>query len=153
MINLLIRSKMNSLYKVAPEALTVDNYGDGSNPVIDIMAPRGVLAGSVAAVVGDYVAGAANGTNQEIGIFANDAAGAPFDNSPTVASGKITIVQGMASLEVDVYANVTFKVGDKLYADKKGLLTNVKSTTGTVIGICTKAPTTSAPTLGLDMLI
>jgi hypothetical protein len=153
MINLLIRGKMNSLFKIDNDAMIQDNYGDGSNPTIPVTAPRGVLAGSVAAIKGSYLAGAADGKTTEIGIFANDAAGAPFENTPTVASGKITVVQGMASLEVDVYANVTFKVGDKLYADKKGLLTNVKSTTGTVIGICTKAPTTSAPTLGLDMLI
>lgn len=152
MINLLIRSKMNSLFKLDPKAFTQDNY-DESNPTIDVMVPRGVLAGSVAAVVDSYTAGAADGTNAEIGIFANDAAGAPFDNAPAVASGKIAIVQGMASLEVDVYANVTFNIGDKLYADAKGLLTNVQSTTQTVIGICTKVPTVESPTLGLDMRI
>ena len=59
----------------------------------------------------------------------------------------------MASIEVDIYANVEFAIGDKLYADAKGLLTNVESTTKTVIGIVTKVPTVASPTLGLDMWI
>ena len=153
MINLLIRGKMNSLFKIDNAAMTQDNYGDGSNPTIPVTAPRGVLAGSVAAIKGSYLAGAADGKTTEIGIFANDAAGAPFENTPTVASGKITVVQGMASLEVDVYANVEFAIGDKLYADAKGLLTNVESTTKNVIGVVTKVPTVASPTLGLDMWI
>jgi hypothetical protein len=59
----------------------------------------------------------------------------------------------MASVEVDIYADVEFAIGDKLYADANGYLTNVKGANETVIGVVTKLPTTSDPFLGLEMKI
>jgi len=90
----------------------------------------------------------------------NDAAGAAFENSPAVASNKVTVIKGMASVEVDVYETESlsggaYAVGDKLYTSDDSLLTNVASAQSPVVivGICTKIPTISAPTLGLDMRI
>jgi hypothetical protein len=99
-----------------------------------------------------------------VGLFVNDAAGAAFENSPAVASGKVAVMKAMASVEVDVYETVeaddttplVFAVGDLLYSSAQGLLTNEASNEvapKTVIGICTKKPTTSSPTLGLDMRV
>ena len=68
-------------------------------------------------------------------------------------------MKGQASVEVDVYETntgagaITYAVGEKLYCSAYGLMTNVVSTEGTVIGVVTKAPTTASPTLGLDMRI
>ena len=47
-------------------------------------------------------------------------------------------------------ADITYSVGDPLYSSVYGLLTNEVSTSGVIIGICTKAPSTASPTLGLD---
>ncbi len=142
------RTTFNSLYELDKTCFTKQNSTDGSLPF-------GVLGGTVAALKegADYTVVPSDGTNRPIGLFVNNAAGNPFDNSPAVASNKIAIAQKMASVEVDIYADVTFAVGDKLYSDANGYLTNVASTEGTVIGICTKVPTTANPFLGLEMSI
>jgi hypothetical protein len=65
---------------------------------------------------------------------------------------------------VDVYEtknaantlDLHYVVGDLLYSSAQGLLTNEASNEAapkTVVGICTKAPVTASPTLGLDMRI
>ena len=142
------RTTFNSLYELDKTCFTKQNSTDGSLPF-------GVLGGTVAALKdgANYTVVPANGTNRPIGLFVNNAAGNPFDNSPAVASNKIAIAQKMASVEVDIYADVTFKIGDKLYADENGYLTNVAGADTTVIGVVTKVPSVSDPFLGLEMLI
>ena len=61
-----------------------------------------------------------------IGLFVNNAAGNPFENSPAVASNKVAIAAKFASVEVDVYEDVVFAVSDKLYASANSFLTNVE---------------------------
>lgn len=161
---LLIRAQMSATHSLEEDAFTKQNYngGDNGNDTISIQTPLGVLGGSVAAQVdGDYLAGAGDGTLTNLGLFANDAAGAPYDNLPELASGKDTIVQGQAVVEVDVYethtpgntgsADITYVVGEKLYSSVNGYLSN--AVLGDMIGICTKVPTTESPTLGLNMRI
>lgn len=142
------RTTFNSLFELDKTCFTKQNSTDGSLPF-------GVLGGTVAALKdgASYTVVPANGANVPVGLFVNNAAGNPFDNAPAVASNKIAIAQKMASVEVDIYADVTFKIGDKLYADANGYLTNVKGENETVIGIVTKLPTTSDPFLGLEMSI
>ena len=142
------RTRFNSLYELDATCFTKQNSTDGSLPF-------GVLGGTVAALKADasYTVVPADGTNKAIGLFVNDAAGHPFDNAPAVASNKIAIAQAMASVEVDIYADVEFAIGEQLYADANGYLTNVKGTDETVIGIVTKLPTASDPFLGLEMRI
>ena len=142
------RTTFNSLYELDKTCFTKQNSTDGSLPF-------GVLGGTVAALKdgANYTVVPANGTNRPIGLFVNNAAGNPFDNSPAVASNKIAIAQKMASVEVDIYADVTFKIGDKLYSDENGYLTNVAGSDTTVIGVVTKLPTTADPFLGLEMTI
>ena len=114
---------------------------------------------SVAAVkVGDtknYTVYPADGTSayKAIGLFVNNAFGNPFDNSPAVASNKIAIAQKLASVEVDVYEDDEFAIGDKLYASTNGYLTKTAGADATVIGVVTKVPSASDPFLGLEMLI
>jgi len=142
------RTTFNSLYELDKTCFTKQNSTDGSLPF-------GVLGGTVAALKdgANYTVVPADGSNKPIGLFVNNAAGNPFDNAPAVASNKIAIAQKMASVEVDIYADVTFKIGDKLYADENGYLTNVKGADDTVIGVVTKLPTTADPFLGLEMSI
>jgi hypothetical protein len=142
------RTSFNSLYELDKTCFTKQNSTDGSLPF-------GVLGGTVAALKdgASYTVVPADGTNRPVGLFVNDAAGHPFDNNQAIASNKIAICQKMASVEVDIYADVTFAIGDKLYADANGYLTNVKGTDETVIGYVTKTPTASDPFLGLEMSI
>ena len=142
------RTRFNSLYELDATCFTKQNSTDGSRPF-------GVLGGSVAALSADksYTVVPANGKNKAIGLFVNDAAGHPFDNAPAVASNKIAIAQAMASVEVDVYEDEEYAIGDKLYASANGYLTKTKGTDETVIGIVTKLPTASDPFLGLEMSI
>lgn len=152
------RGTNSSLYTLAPVCYTKQNL----EAVAGAQAPYGVLGGTVAAIggsasgtsYGDYVVCPGNGTLTAVGLFVTNAEGAAWENSPAVASGKIAIFQKMGSGETDIYASgVTFNLGDKLYSDANGYLTNVASTNNQVIAICTKKPTTADPWLGFDMCI
>lgn len=140
------RTTFNSLFELDKTCFTKQNT---------YPQPNGVLGGTVAALKAgaSYTVVPGTGANRPVGLFVNNAAGNSFDNAPAVASNKIAIAQKMASVEVDVYANVTFAIGDKLYSDANGFLTNVAGTDATVIGIVTKLPTTADPFLGLEMCI
>ena len=161
-LSILIRTQLNSIPELADVCFTKANYGVNTNATLSVETPKGVLGGSVAACSGDdYKAFPCDVDAMPIGLFVNDAAGAAFENSPAVASGKVAVIKGMASVEVDVYetrnaadsADLTYSVGDKLYSSAQGLLTNEESTSKEVVGIVTKVPTPSAPALGLDMRI
>ena len=140
------RTRFNSLYELDKSCFEKAN---------DAYKTYGVLGGTVAALKegASYTVVPANGSNVPVGLFVNNAAGNPFDNAPAVASNKIAIAQNNASVEVDVYADVEFKIGEALYADANGYLTNVAGADKTVIGIVTKLPTTADPFLGLEMRI
>lgn len=142
------RTIFNSLYELDKTCFTKQNSTDGSLPF-------GVLGGTVAALKAgaSYTVVPADGTNQPVGLFVNNANGNPFDNAPAIASNKIAIAGKQASVEVDIYADVEFAIGDKLYSDANGYLTNVKGANETAIGVVTKLPTVQDPFLGLEMLI
>ena len=160
---ILIRGQLNAIPVLSDACYTKANYGVNTNTTLSVNTPRGVLGGSVAGISAglDYTAVPCTDNLMPIGLFVNDAAGAAFENSPAVASGKVTIMKALASLEVDVYetrnaldsADLTYVVGEELYSSAQGLLTNEASTEATIIGVVTKAPSTSSPTLGLDMRI
>jgi hypothetical protein len=162
-LTILIRTQLNSLPVLSDDCFTKQNYGVNTNDTLSVNTPRGVLGGSVAAVSPglDYTAVPGSDELPPIGLFVNDAAGAAFENSPAVASGKVAVIKGLPSVEVDVYetrnvadnADLTYAVGDMLYSSAQGFLTNEVSNEGTVIGIVTKAPSTQSPTLGLDQRI
>ncbi len=70
-----------------------------------------------------------------LGLYINDALGNAFENTPAVASGKGPFLRG-GSVGVKVYetqvqlgggagGDVTYTIGDRLYASVNGLLTNV----------------------------
>ena len=166
-LTILIRGQLDSIPVLSDSCFTKQNYllNGVVNSTLSVNTPRGVLGGSVAAVSAglDYTVVPGTDVLRPVGLFVNDAAGAAFENSPAVASGKVAVMKAMASVEVDVYetktvanADLTFVVGDLLYSSAQGLLTNEASNESapkTVIGICTKKPTTASPTLGLDMRI
>lgn len=161
-LKVLIRGKNNSLNVLASTCFTKANYGANTagNATLSVNTPLGVLGGSVAAISAgyDYTSFPCDLTARPIGLFMNDAAGSAYDNTPAVASNKLTVMSGPGSVEVDVYetkavggTDITYAVGDKLYSSKDGLLTNEASTSTLVVGIVTKAPTVSSPFLGLEL--
>jgi len=162
-LTILIRTQLNSIPVLSDACFTRANYGNNTNTTLSVNTPRGVLGGSVAGLSAgnDYTVVPCTNALMPVGLFVNDAAGAAFENSPAVASGKVAVIKGQASVEVDVYetrnaadtANISYAVGEKLYCSAYGLLTDEASSDGTVIGVVTKAPSTASPTLGLDMRI
>lgn len=162
-LSILIRTQLNSIPTLSDTCFTKANYGVNTNTTLSVNTPRGVLGGSVAAVTSgsDYTVVPGTDLIRPVGLFVNDAAGAAFENSPAVASGKIAVIKGMPSVEVDVYetrnaadnADLTYAVGNLLYCSAQGLLTKEVSTEATVIGVVTKAPSTASPTLGVDVRI
>jgi hypothetical protein len=159
-LTILIRGQLNSIPVLSDECYTKANYGVNTNTTLSVNTPRGVLGGSVAAISAglDYTVVPMTTGLQPVGLFVNDAAGAAFENSPAVASGKIAVMKAQASVEVDVYetrnaldsADLTYTVGDMLYGSAQGLLTNETAASSVIIGVLTKAPSTASPTLGLD---
>jgi hypothetical protein len=163
-LTILIRGMLNSIPVCSDECFTKQNYGVGpANTTLSVNTPRGVLGGSVAGISAglDYTVVPCTDVLMPVGLFVNDAAGAAFENSPAVASGKVAVMKCMASVEVDVYATteadtttpVTYTVGLPLYSDAQGMLTTELAASGVVVGVVTKAPQTASPTLGLDMRI
>lgn len=160
-LTILYKGTMDAIPVLAEAGFTKSNavnnasitaaYGDKA------YAPVGVLGGQVAALVPEtnYTVTAGTGANVPVGLFVNDAAGAPFENSPAVASGKVTVINNNAKVEVDLYADdcIGADIGAPLYSDANGFLTVTKGTDETVIGIVTKVPTKAGDPLGLDMRI
>lgn len=160
-LTILIRGHLNSLPSLADSGFTKDNFGVNTNTTLSVNTPRGVLGGSVAALSDDYTVEAGATSTEPVGLFVNDAAGAAFENSPAVASGKVTVMKAQASVEVDVYetrniadtGDLSYAVGEFLFCSAQGFLSNEDAGGQTAIGIVTKVPTVASPTLGLDMRI
>jgi hypothetical protein len=162
-LTILIRGQLNSIPVLSDACFTKSNYGVNTNTTLSVNTPRGILGGSVAAVSAGlaYTVVPMTTALMPVGLFVNDAAGAAFENSPAVASGKVAVMKAMASVEVDVYetraanngSDLAYAEGLYLYGSAQGFLTYETTASAVVIGVVTKAPTTSSPTLGLDMRI
>ena len=142
----------------------------------------GVLGGSIAFTrydVGNgYIGGPAKVTGsydvlvKPMGFFLNDAIGNAFENTPGVASGKGPYVCGSGScIGVSIYetqhqktghADITYSVGDKVYASVNGLLTNVvedgyednaSAGTNTLMGIVRVIPDSNSSLLVIDLRV
>lgn len=142
-----------SLVKDSIPTLASDGFTQSNPPVVTAAAnvsttlpvnvKKGVLGGSVAFLRpdvgsnvvggatldggGDYIAG-----TRPLGLFINDAVGNAYENTPAVASGKDPFLRG-GSCGVKIYetqqqvggfADLSYNVGDFLYASVNGLLTN-----------------------------
>jgi hypothetical protein len=129
-------------------------------------APLGALGGMFAMMSGNYevtICGNNPNVPTPIGIFVLDAAGSAYENTPAVASGKLSVMTGPGSYETDIYetvkeANVpldvawTNAIGLPLYVSDFGLLTT-ESTGSIIVGYVTKAPTANNPFLGFNTII
>ena len=154
----------STLHNVAPGAFTRANFGGSSHPSARITSstPDGVLGGMWAKMSGNYEVDIVNG-NSVVGLFLNDAVGSPFENTPAVASGKITVMVGQGEYETDIYETTkedttalatawSASIGLPLYVSDFGLLTT--ENTGTpIVGYVTKAPSTGDPFLGFRTVL
>ena len=143
-----------------------------ANTTTALVKKLGLLAGSVVAVKGSGVIGAAGaaGVNDNVvGLMVNDAAGNAYESSSAAASGKGVYVCNMGVYEASIYetANVagvsimgSYVVGAKLYSSANGLLTTAAGLAGgsapagsTVIGIVMKVPSATDLALRFNMRI
>lgn len=158
-LRILFPGDRHSLSTLAPGAFSRQNFGavGCTSDRITADTPDGVLAGMVAAYSGNYEVDiySASTANKPVGIFLNDAAGSPFENTPAVASGKVTVMRSMGTYETDIYETegVTYNVGDPLYASAFGLLTTSNAADTTVVGRVAKAPSPTDPWLGFDLYV
>ena len=162
-LRILFPGDRNSLSTLAPGAFTRQNFGAVAATSARITAdtPDGALGGMVAMYSGNYEVDICV-NYKPAGIFLNDASGAPFENTPTVASGKLTVMRSMGSFETDIYEtrdlqnnfDLVYTAGNFLYASIFGLLTAEDlSAICPVVGRITKAPTPTDPWLGFDLYI
>lgn len=154
----------NSLYNLAAGGFTRQNFGGSTHPSTRITAqtPDGVLGGMWAMASADYEADISS-NHRVIGMFLNDAVGSPFENTPAVASGKVTVMMGDGEYETDLYETVTegnlalatawsASLGLPLYVSDFGLLTT-ENTGSPIVGYVTKAPSTGNPFLGFRTIL
>jgi len=134
--------------------------GAGSTVALGADFPDGQLGGQVVVHTGSYEVGVMSAPTSEtpIGLFINDAAGSPFENTPAVGSGKSPFVSGSGSVcEVDIFETgdsggalgIAYAAGVLLYGSANGLLTT--EVLGTPFGTCYRTPGT-AGLLGVRIL-
>jgi len=177
-VEVLYRQTFNTLGDITAAGLTQDNrVGNAqmvANSRLNSKTNKGLLAGSVVAVVGAGQIGAAAGdsTNYDkvVGIVVNDAVGNPFESSSAVASNKVVYMHGTGTcLRTDIYetANASggalstgYAAGQLLYASQNGLLCNasglaVAGVVGaqTSVGVVLVPPTAADPYMTLQMKI
>jgi len=155
----------NTLYSLAATGFTRPNTAAEAGRAlgrISANAPAGALGGMFAMMSGSYEANICT-NDKPIGVFLNDAAGSAYENTPTVASGKLTVMTGQGSYETDIYETVkeaggaldtawTAALGLALYVSNFGLLTT-ESTGSIIVGYVTKAPASDNPILGFNTTI
>jgi len=156
-----IRNSIEGLEDAAfTKSNRVGNAQLEKNTTLKDVQKLGCLAGSVAAVTGEGVLGAGDrGNKAVVGLFVNDLAGNAYESTSAAASEKGVYACGMGTYEVGIYetrnyaddADLTYKFGDKLYCSQNGLLTNEYATDCVLIGIVTKAPTSSDPIMRFNM--
>jgi hypothetical protein len=144
--------------KTADFTRTNVKYAAAGTTPIGADYPDGQLGGQVVVHTGSYEVGVmSTGREAPIGLFINDAAGSPFENTPAVGSGKSPFVSGSGSAcEVDIFetfdsqgAALTYAAGDLLYGSANGLLT--KEVGAIAFGTCYRTPGT-AGLLGVRIL-
>jgi hypothetical protein len=151
----------NALCELVAAGFTQQNYDPTLtyvNDTLDAETPIGVLAGSVAGIHGALLNGPGNATNEPYGFFMNNAVGNPFENSPGVASNKVTVINVPGCvLKLPYYethtvagAPQTYAAGDDLYASPTGFVTKDSAGVGVdskILGYVLDVPTTDDPRL------
>jgi len=175
LLRILYLGTRNSLEGLEDAAFTKSNrVGNNqlvNNTTLADVQKLGCLAGSVAAVKGEGVLGAAStAADAIVGLYVNDLAGNAFESTSAAASEKGVFVMGMGAYEVGIFETAdyagsssimsNYSFGKKLYASRNGLLTVEEGLNGgsaaagdVVIGIITKAPTASDPMMRFNLRV
>ena len=133
--------------KTADFTRTNVKYTAGAPAPLGADYPDGQLGGHVVVHTGSYEVGVMTDPDAApIGLFINDAAGSPFENTPAVGSGKSPFVSGSGSVcEVDIFETfdsaggaLVYAAGDLLYGSANGLLT--KEAGARPLGTCYRTP-------------
>jgi len=175
-MDVLYRQTYNTIGQITTDGLTQDNrVGNDqkkNNDRLNANTNKGILAGSVVAVVGEGLIGPclADSTNADkaVGVAVNDALGNPYTSSSAVASERVVYAHGTGTVfETDVYEVVeadgtgalTYAAGQFVYPSQNGLLTNAAGVAGpwligkTVIGIILRAPSPTDAYMSVQMRI
>ena len=175
-MDVLYRQTYNTFGQITTAGLTQDNrVGNDqkkNNTQLNANTNKGILAGSVVAVVGEGLIGPclADTTNADmaVGVAINDALGNPYTSSSAVASERVVYAHGTGTVfSTDVYEVVaadgtgalTYAAGQSVYPSQNGLLTNSVGVAGsevtgkTVVGIILKAPSPTDAFMTVQMRI
>lgn len=165
-MEVLYRQTFNTYGKITSTGLTQDNRVGNAQKVANTRLTsatnKGILAGSVVAVVGEGQIGPASGDStaydKVVGVAVNDALGVPYESSSAVSSERVVYMHGTGSMfRTDIYETfnyaggalgTAYAAGQLVYASANGLLCNssglkVAGVVGsqTAVGIILKAPT------------
>ena len=141
----------NSVGVLAPDAFTQANPPVVTTNVSSALAgisAVGVLGGTVAFTRPDagngFIGGPVTGTADDtllrpLGFFINDAIGNAFENTPGVASGRGPYFSGQGCFGLSLWETedlagggaLTWSVGNKVFASRNGLATNVADANNT----------------------
>jgi hypothetical protein len=135
--------------KTADFTRTNVKYTAGAPAPLGADYPDGQLGGHVVVHTGSYEVGVMTDPDEApIGLFINDAAGSPFENTPAVGSGKSPFVSGSGSVcEVDIFETfdsagdlLVYTAGNLLYGSANGLVTKELVGSGPSLGTCYRTP-------------
>lgn len=135
----------NSVGILSPDAFTQDNppvVTTNVSSTLTGITTKGVLGSTIAFTRPDagngFIGGPKAGTANDLlllplGIFINDALGNAYENTPGVASVRGPYYSGMGCFgltlwetkNIETGATLTFNAGDKLFASRNGLVTNL----------------------------
>jgi hypothetical protein len=179
-LEVLYRQTYNTYGQITAAGLTQDNRVGNNQKVnntrLSGSTPKGILAGSVVAVVGDGLIGPCAGDStttfdMAVGIAVNNALGNPYESSSAVASNKVVYAHGTGTvIRTDVYeivksdgsTPVVYTAGDKMFASQNGLLINeaymtdassITNHKSTLIGILLQKPTGTDPYMAVQLRI
>ena len=175
-MNVIMRQTFFGGLKIANENMIQDNRVGNTQKVgnarLTDKTNKGVLAGSVAAVVARGVVGpclnVTTAPDAAVGVYERDANDDAFSYTNAAAAGKQTYVCGTGTIfTTDIYETVEtdgttpilYAAGDKIYASQNGLLTNADGLLAAVnanctcIGLVLEVPTASNPFMTIQMRI
>lgn len=159
-----------------PVVAGVTNHADSRSKQLSITPKYGVLSGSVSFTRPDagngFVGGphtldaAVLGEVRPLGLFVNDAAGNPWENSPGPASGQAPYMSASGTYACGLFEtqdlatgdDLVYAVGQKLIASKNGYLTNnatdaFEAADVTTLGIIKIAPDSAHGELIFDLRV
>jgi len=174
----------NTLGILSPDAFTQANPPVVTTNVSATLAgitQVGVLGGTVAFTRPDagngFVGGPVEGTADDtklvpLGFFINDAVGNAYENTPGIISGKGPYFSGQGTFGLSLWETedlngggaLTWEVGDKVYASRNGLATNVADANNTyemqagaaaptLLGVVKVAPDADNSLLVIDLRV